>query len=133
MCKQLGQIFYGHSDITKVNLTMARLLTVVNERKKLRGEYRKHLEDQYIAEQKQKDHEEWLREREEKRARGEPVPMTPEEVAEMLKARAERKNEKMIAEKEKLMEVKDGGEATLAPGMTEEDLELLAMSKVKLS
>ena len=72
---------------------MARLLTVVNERKKLRNEYRKHLEDTYIAEAKAKDHETWLVEREEKRARGETVPMTPEEVIEMLKSRAIRKNE----------------------------------------
>ena len=52
MCKQLGQIFYGHNDLTKVALTMARLLTVVNERKKLRVEYRTHLENEYIAEKK---------------------------------------------------------------------------------
>jgi len=38
-------MFYGHSDLVKVRLTMARLLTIVNERKKLRNEYRKHLED----------------------------------------------------------------------------------------
>jgi hypothetical protein len=34
----------------KVQLSMARLLTVVNERKKLRNEYRAFLEDKYIAE-----------------------------------------------------------------------------------
>lgn len=45
MSKQLGQMFYGHSDLLKVKLSMARLLTIVNERKKLRNEYRKHLED----------------------------------------------------------------------------------------
>ena len=33
----------------KVRLSMSRLLTVVNERKKIRNEYRKHLEDEYIA------------------------------------------------------------------------------------
>ena len=47
--QQLQQMFYGHSDILKVKLSMNRLLTVVNERKKLRNEYRKHLEDEYIA------------------------------------------------------------------------------------
>ena len=31
---------------------MARLLTIVNERKKLRNEYRKYLEDQYISKKK---------------------------------------------------------------------------------
>lgn len=52
MCKQLQQIFYGHNDLIKVNTTMARLLTVVNERKRLRILYRHHLEDEYIAEKK---------------------------------------------------------------------------------
>ena len=50
MCKQLQQIFYGHSDLLKVNLSMARLLTVVNERKRLRVQYRQHLENEYIRE-----------------------------------------------------------------------------------
>jgi ribosomal protein L29 len=45
----MGQIFYGHSHLLKVRLSMARLLTVVNERKKLRNEYRSFLETQYIA------------------------------------------------------------------------------------
>ncbi len=49
MCKQMQQVFYGHNDLTKVALSMARLLTVVNERKKLRNEYRIHLENEYIA------------------------------------------------------------------------------------
>jgi len=48
----LAQQFYGYSDLLKVRLSMARLLTVVNERKKLRNEYRKHLEDEYIAKKK---------------------------------------------------------------------------------
>lgn len=33
-------MFYGDSHLLKVRLSMARLLTVVNERKKLRNEYR---------------------------------------------------------------------------------------------
>ena len=37
----------------KVGLTMARLLTVVNERKKLLKEFRVHLENEYIWAQKQ--------------------------------------------------------------------------------
>lgn len=48
MSKQLGQYFYGHQDLGKVRLSMARLLTVVNERKRLRAQYRAHLEDEYI-------------------------------------------------------------------------------------
>jgi large subunit ribosomal protein L47 len=45
---QLGQQFYGHDHLFKTRKSMARLLTVVNERKKIRNEYRKYLEDQYI-------------------------------------------------------------------------------------
>ena len=50
MSIQMGQIFYGSSHMIKVRLSMTRLLTVVNERKKLRNQYRTLLEDQYIAE-----------------------------------------------------------------------------------
>ena len=57
MCIQLGQFFYGNSNLIKVRLSMARLLTVVNERKKLRNEYRKYLEDQYIDKKKQEEAE----------------------------------------------------------------------------
>ena len=48
----------------KVRLSMARLLTVVNERKRLRSQYRMHLEDEYIKQQKAKEQEEMLAERE---------------------------------------------------------------------
>ena len=54
---QMGQFFGGYDSLKKVNLSMARLLTIVNERKKLRNEYRKHLEDEYIAKQKRKEAE----------------------------------------------------------------------------
>ncbi len=47
--QQLAQVFYGYSDLVKVRTSMARLLTIVNERKKLRNEYRRHLEDEYIS------------------------------------------------------------------------------------
>lgn len=63
MCKQLGQIFYGHNDLTKVALTMSRLLTVVNERKKLRAEYRIHLENEYVADRKAEELEAFMRKR----------------------------------------------------------------------
>lgn len=49
--------FYGSDNLVKVRLSMARLLTVVNERKKLRNEYRKLLEDEYIAEKKAEEAE----------------------------------------------------------------------------
>ena len=52
MARQLSQMFDGYNDIKKVRLSMARLLTIVNERKRIRNEYRKHLEDNYIAQKK---------------------------------------------------------------------------------
>ena len=79
--------------MTKVRLSQQRLLTVVNERKKLRNEYRKHLEDEYIAEKKAEELEEFKIEREKRRERGESTCMTPDEVVEMLKGRSVRKNE----------------------------------------
>jgi large subunit ribosomal protein L47 len=45
---QLGQNFYGSDNLLKVRKSMARLLTVVNERKKIRNDYRSYLEDEYI-------------------------------------------------------------------------------------
>jgi large subunit ribosomal protein L47 len=49
---QLRNQFYGYDHLKKVRLSMARLLTVVNERNKIRREYRMHLEDQYIEKKK---------------------------------------------------------------------------------
>lgn len=50
---------------------MARLLTVVNERKKIRNEYRAYLEDEYIAMKKKEEQEIFEKELLEKRERGE--------------------------------------------------------------
>jgi len=123
--------------MTKVRLSQQRLLTIVNERKKLRNEYRKHLEDEFIAGKKAEELEEFKIEREARRERGESVSMTPSEVIDMLKGRSIRKNEQLAKHKERLMTAMEGteGEATstLAPMMNEDDAELLATTKVKLN
>jgi hypothetical protein len=75
----------------------------------------------------------WLKEREEKRARGEPIAMTPDEVVVMLKQRSARKDEQLKKTKEAIMSVKDDENATLALNITEADAELLASTKVKLT
>ena len=49
---------------------MARLLTVVNERKRLRSLYRAHLEDQYIAKMKEREMNEFLAKRDRAAASG---------------------------------------------------------------
>lgn len=56
MTKQLGQIYFGKNDLKKVQLSMARLLTIVNERKRLRSQFRMHLEDQYIQRVKERQY-----------------------------------------------------------------------------
>lgn len=48
----------------KVRLSMARLLTVVNERKRLRAQYRAHLEDEYIKARKAEEERAMLDQRE---------------------------------------------------------------------
>jgi large subunit ribosomal protein L47 len=63
MCKQLQQIFYGYNDLGKVKLTMARILTVVNERKRLRTLYRISLENEFIANQKAIETEIFMKQR----------------------------------------------------------------------
>lgn len=50
---------------------MARLLTVVNERKKIRNEYRAMLEDQYIRSQKKAEKKAYVADIEARRERGE--------------------------------------------------------------
>ena len=41
--------------LIKVRLSMSRLLTIVNERKKLLKEYRLHLENQYIKNKQEEE------------------------------------------------------------------------------
>ena len=59
---------------------MARLLTVVNERKKIRSLYRAHLEDEYIAKKKKEELDAFLEKREkilEEQGEGTKKEMTP--------------------------------------------------------
>ena len=82
----------------KVRSSMARLLTVVNERKKLRGEYRRHLEDQYIAERKAEEKKQYEEEILEMRKQGMKTPMLEHEVSAMLKKKSSSKKEKLAKE-----------------------------------
>ena len=110
MCKQLGQIYFGHNDLKKVKLSMTRLLTVVNERKRLRSLYRMHLEDEYIKKQKEREFNEFLVNRDEMVAKGiKNVPLTKAEVAQLLREKDEKKAARMMVEREKISEsIKEG-------------------------
>ncbi len=100
--QQLQQQFYGYSDLVKVRLSMARLLTVVNERKKLRNEYRRHLEDEYIAKKKAEEQAASKAEIEKLREQGVKTPLTHEEVKEVLAKKAAKKKESLEASFETL-------------------------------
>jgi len=71
----------------KIKHSMARLLTVVNERKRLRNEYRKHLEDEYIKWKKKEEQEAYEKELMEKRENGEQTEMTQKELWKSIKDR----------------------------------------------
>ena len=74
---------------------MSRLLTIVNERKKLRNEYRKHLEDEYIAKKKAEEQAQLKAENEKLREQGIKPPRTEEEVKEILAKKAAKKKENL--------------------------------------
>lgn len=112
---------------------MARLLTVVNERKKARNEYRKHLEDLYIAECKAAEDTQLQADLEARRENGEKTPLTPLELKEMLKARTEKKVQKINHIKEELIEKFESDSAEVAPLLDEADITFVAQSQVKLS
>lgn len=107
---------------------MARLLTVVNERKKIRGEYRKLLEDQYIAECKAAEAAQLQADLDARRELGEKTPMTPLELKEMLRARSEKKQQKINHIKEELIERFESDAAQVAPLLDEADIMLVAQS-----
>lgn len=91
MSKQMQQAFYGYSELVKVRLSMARLLTVVNERKTLRNSYRRALEDRYI---RIKQHDEEMAIRKERRRlekSGIKLPLREEDVKKLIKAKSEKR------------------------------------------
>lgn len=70
---------------------MARLLTVVNERKKLRNEYRRHLEDEYIAQKKAEEQAAIEKENEKRVEQGLKPMMTEKDLMEKIIKKAEKK------------------------------------------
>ena len=59
--KKTGNRFYGSKNLVKIKVSMARLLTVINERKILLNEFRNLLEDQYIWETKKQEEKKSLK------------------------------------------------------------------------
>ena len=59
-------MYFRYTDLKKVRLSMSRLLTVVNERKKIRSLFRAHLEDKYIQQKKQEEIQEIMKTKDKK-------------------------------------------------------------------
>ena len=109
---------------------MSRLLTIVNERKKLRNEYRKHLEDEYIAKKKS---EELAALNAKNAALGLKSAPTPEELRSML---AQRSAKKFEAVENKFNTLKDAfakPETAKSPLLNEGDLKLISSAQTKLN
>ena len=115
----------------KVKVSMARLLTVVNERRKLRNEYRKHLEDQYISERKAEEKAQEKAQLDKLRAMGVKTPRTAEEEKAEYKRERERKQEELKQKYEELQAVVKKEE--VAPLIEDRDLQLMATAKVKMT
>ena len=124
--KQLSQMFYGYSELVKVRLSMARLLTVVNERKKVRNEYRKHLEDEYIAKKKAEEQEALAAEGDRLREKGIKAPLTDAQTKELLIKKSAAKQEALKNALEMIKDASEKQDITTAPTLNEGDLKLLS-------
>lgn len=135
---QMGQLYAGYDNLLKVRLSMSRLLTVVNERKKLRSEYRQHLEQEYIKEQKAKEAEELEAKNEELKKSGLKVAPTEEQIKDYFVERQKRQKEKINHVREELIEKyesskNEDSETAAAPLLDEADITFVAQSQVKLT
>jgi hypothetical protein len=81
---QMGQYFYGHNNLLKCRLTMSRLLTIVNERKKIKNEYRRHLEAEYIQKKKTEEETEAKKKILEGRKAGLKTPLMHKEITKLI-------------------------------------------------
>ena len=113
---------------------MARLLTVVNERKRVRSQYRIHLEDEYIKGEKAKEREAFIVERQRLEALGyKKLPKTPHEIYTMIQERDERKVKQFTDAREIIKRSIDGSETpvTAAPFIDDKDVDFIAQTKVQ--
>ena len=75
-----------------------------------------------------------MQQRELLKAQGvENLPMTPEEVRQMIKEQSERKNAQLVEARDKINAKIETGTTTLAPNFTAADVDFLATTRVKLS
>ncbi len=109
---------------------MARLLTVVNERKKLRNEYRRYLEDEYIAKKKA---EEFAAQKAEAEKAGVKPPLSSEELKTKLTERFKKKQEAIEKKFEGMKDRLVKEDTAASPLLNETDLKLISTAQTKLS
>ena len=112
--------------MVKVRLSMARLLTIVNERKKLRNEYRRHLEDEYIALKKSEEQALIKAESDKLKEQGIKPPLTHEELKEVLEKKAAKKKEPLETSFETLKAKFAKEDTANSPLLSESDLRLIS-------
>jgi len=109
-------MYFGRNDLKKMHLSMARLLTVVNERKRLRGQFRLHLEDEYIRKVKEREFNDFLINRDSQAAKGEKnLPLTNDEHNAKLKEREKARTAKLVQARDTISKSTDNGQGTVAP------------------
>ena len=112
---------------------MNRLLTVVNERKKLRSEYRRHLEDQYIGMKKTEEREQVEAEIMKLREQGIKTPMTEDEQREFLRKRSENRHQQIEKTLNEMKAAAEREDTAIAPLITDKDFNILTQAKVNLT
>ena len=113
---------------------MARLLTIVNERKRLRSQFRIYLEDEYIKKQKEREFSEFLAQRDKMKAQGQKkLPLTEDEVRDKLQRMERKRLAKMQSNRDQLEASAKPGSSTMAPNIEDVDLDFLAQTQTKLS
>lgn len=125
-------MFYGHSDVIKIRISMSRLLTIVNERKKLRNEYRKVLEDEYINLKKKEEKVAEVERIEKLREQGIKTEFTEEENIQRIKKKNEAIKLRLSKSLDSLKSTANS-EDTATASIQEVDLKLISQTKNRLS
>ena len=110
---------------------MARLLTVVNERKKLRSEYRMHLEQEYIKECKAQEQEELKARNEEALKKGEKITPDEQTIKRILADKKKKQKQLINHVREEMIEkyestLADDSQSMAAPLLDETDITFVA-------
>ena len=105
---------------------MTRLLTIVNERKKIKNEYRKYLEDKYIDGKKAEENKHWHANHEKMREDGVQVGYTKEESIIKSKEHWDKLQSKIEQNFESMDIKRLDTEADMAEMVSDEDIKFAA-------